>query len=247
MRTVTTSSSPFRNSTEGFTLIELLAVVMIIGVFAAIVVPLMGSVRKGANVTRSLSNLRQIGVGMNLHASDNRNLYPEGYYYKPGEGERMWTTALVPYLSSDIKIYAAAQSIFVSPLAEIEVKDGSPNAGTIPSTYSVHGLLCPNTSSGDTRLRRTAVVRPTQVILVGEGGQRSSTYANASFASPAAFNTANSTVSFETLIPTDTDLDGVGGALRYRGKNSAPVVFVDGHVEALVKGSVTYGNIIADR
>lgn len=234
-------------ASRAFTLIELLAVITIIGILAALVIPLTGAIRKGADVTRSLSNLRQIGVAMNLHASENRNLYPEGYYYKAGEGERQWTSALVPYLMSGVNIYTAANSVFVSPLAEIEVRDGSANSGTIPSTYSVHGLLSPDTSGGARPLPRNLVARPTSVILVAESGQRSSTYASATLSNPSAFRTAGSEQNLSTPIPTDTDMDGVGGALRYRGKDKVPVVFVDGHVEAMPKGSVTYANVIADR
>ncbi len=237
-----------RRATGAFTLVELLTVIAIIGILAAILIPTIGAVKKAARESQSLSNLRQIAMAMNLYADDNKGKFAPGYYYKPGEGERIWTTELVPYIGLKTKIYIASRSPFVSPLAEIDVRDGSPGSGVIPSTYSVHGVLCPDISGGDTRFPRTQISRPTRVILVGESTQRSnSTYANATFSNPSAFRTLNSSQNRNDPIPTESDVDGVGGALRYRGRNSAPVAFVDGHVEALKKGTVTYGNIIADR
>ncbi len=239
---------PTRRAPRAFTLIELLTVIAIIGILAAIIIPTVGSVRKSAKESQSLSNLRQIALAMNLYADEYRDLFPPGYYYKAGDGERIWTAELVPYIGLKAKIYSADQSLFVSPLAEIPVRDGSPNSGVIPSTYSVNGMICPDISGGDTRLPRNQVPRPTRVILVGESTQRSNnTYANGSFNNPAAWRTRNSSQALDDLIPTDSDVDGTGGALRYRGRSGAPVAFVDGHVESVKKGSVTYGHIIADR
>lgn len=48
---------------RGFTLIELLAVIAIIGILSAILIPTIGVVRKSASKTTSASNLRQIALG----------------------------------------------------------------------------------------------------------------------------------------------------------------------------------------
>jgi prepilin-type N-terminal cleavage/methylation domain-containing protein/prepilin-type processing-associated H-X9-DG protein len=237
------------NPRRGFTLIELLTVIAIIGILASILIPTVGAVRQSAHQTRSLSNLRQIALAMNLYADSNQDRFPPGYFFQPGEGEMIWTTSLMPYLGMQGKVYNARMSIFASPLAQIPVRDGNPDAGVMPSTYSVHGLLGGDISGGDNRLPRNQVQRPTQVILVGEGTQRANnTYANASFGNPAAWRTRNSGENLNALIPTESDADGIGGALRYRGRgDTAPVAFVDGHVKSLKKGTVTFGNLIADR
>jgi len=231
-----------------FTLIELLTVIAIIGILAAIIIPTVGGVRKAANETKSLSNLRQIALAMNIFADDNRDLFPAGYALIEGR-ESIWTTTLVPYIGLPGKIYTTKDNIFVSPLAVIEVREGSPAGAVIPATYSLHGLLSPDISGGDTRLPRRQVRRPSQVILVGEGSQRfpGNTYANATFGNPSAWRLRGTTQDLDALIPTDTDEDGIGGRLRYRGRSGAPVAFVDGHVRSIKKGSVTYGNLAADR
>ncbi len=52
----------------GFTLIELLTVIAIIGILAAILIPVVGRVRESARASQCASNLRQIGHGIHLYA-----------------------------------------------------------------------------------------------------------------------------------------------------------------------------------
>jgi prepilin-type N-terminal cleavage/methylation domain-containing protein/prepilin-type processing-associated H-X9-DG protein len=61
----------------GFTLLELLTVIAIIGILAAILIPVVGSVRKSARNATCLSNLRQLGVAFYLYVGDNRGSIPQ--------------------------------------------------------------------------------------------------------------------------------------------------------------------------
>jgi len=60
----------------GFTLIELLTVIAIIGILAAILIPVVSSVRESARTSQCASNLRQIGNGILLYVDDNTGRTP---------------------------------------------------------------------------------------------------------------------------------------------------------------------------
>lgn len=67
---------PTRNRGGAFTLIELLTVIAIIGILAAILIPVVGAVRDKARVSVCLSNLRQLGGAVHLYALDHADRTP---------------------------------------------------------------------------------------------------------------------------------------------------------------------------
>lgn len=61
---------------RGFTLIELLAVIVVIAVIAALLLPALGRAHQRAHRSRCESNLRQIQVACTLYAADHGGLFP---------------------------------------------------------------------------------------------------------------------------------------------------------------------------
>lgn len=59
-----------------FTLVELLVVVAIITVLAGLLLPAISKAKEAARATACLSNLHQIGLGLQLYVQDNENKLP---------------------------------------------------------------------------------------------------------------------------------------------------------------------------
>jgi prepilin-type N-terminal cleavage/methylation domain-containing protein/prepilin-type processing-associated H-X9-DG protein len=98
----------------GFTLIELLVVIAIVAILAAIVFPVFAAAKRAANKTACLSNLKQIGLGMEMYLDDYDDRMPDRRDLKTSLGFRPWTSwppsdpragwaevVFVPYLKND--------------------------------------------------------------------------------------------------------------------------------------------------
>lgn len=64
---------------RAFTLIELLVVIGIIAILAALLLPVIAKSRESGKSTACLSNLRQVGIALQLYAQDHENKLPVMY------------------------------------------------------------------------------------------------------------------------------------------------------------------------
>lgn len=65
---------------DGFSLVELLTVIAVIGILASVLIPAIGSLRASADLNKTAANMRQIGQGIMLYASENNNRMPPFQY-----------------------------------------------------------------------------------------------------------------------------------------------------------------------
>lgn len=91
-----------------FTLIELLVVIGIIGVLGGLMFPVLSNVRKKAQSTSCISNLKQIGYSMMSYLNDNESIFPNAAQ-KP-----TINTSLTP-ISEMLILYAKDAKVFQCP------------------------------------------------------------------------------------------------------------------------------------
>jgi prepilin-type N-terminal cleavage/methylation domain-containing protein/prepilin-type processing-associated H-X9-DG protein len=66
----------FCGARRGFTLVEILVVIGIIGLLISMLMPVLGAARRAGNTVRCASNLRQVGLAIELYAQKNDQMLP---------------------------------------------------------------------------------------------------------------------------------------------------------------------------
>jgi prepilin-type processing-associated H-X9-DG protein/prepilin-type N-terminal cleavage/methylation domain-containing protein len=96
MNNHTEDSMPRPSRRYAFTLVELLVVIGIIALLISILLPTLNRARESARTIKCASNLRQIGLAMNMYINESKGFYP---YPTTTQGEQaLWYTAIDKYM-----------------------------------------------------------------------------------------------------------------------------------------------------
>ena len=106
---------------KAFTLIELLVVIAIIAILAAILFPVFAQAKQAAKITSSLSNLKQIAIGLQIYSTDYDDVAVPEYGYST-------TTEPSLYLNTNTWVgrtmpYVKNKQIYWDPLVSIPPTD----------------------------------------------------------------------------------------------------------------------------
>ena len=136
---------------RAFTLIELLVVIAGIGILVGIAVPSLNWAYERAKVTKDMSNLRQIGLGMQLYLNDKDGILP-AIDAAPGIGANL-NPVICPK-------YIATKKVFQSPFD----KRPASEADDAPVSYGVNANMY--TASPGIAGNTARVVSPSSTILM---------------------------------------------------------------------------------
>lgn len=245
---------------RGFTLVELLTVIAVIGVLAAITIPTIGKMRASATATKCLSNLRQIGNAATLYAQDNKGAalptrvnssFTDHPYRDRNFGPIVYLIATTragtenaPDLGAGADYAKDGRFFYMCPGADIPVTHRA------WGNYVTHPVIMRKVSSTADYYRLNNVARPAKVIMVADGAQDANGTCGVS-GSPfdKTYSDALSNTSLDIeLDKSNPDVDlGEIGWFRYRHNGRVNCLYVDGHVQANAKGSLTYANVIDSR
>lgn len=208
-----------RRCGSGFTLIELLVVIAIIMVLVAASFPLFRKIRESARSTTCISNVRQLGAGIILHANDNGqkllSLQPE---VDPATGKRppIWpvTLAWAGIMWSGEGELPCGTGVWTCPSCDF-MSNAYGGYGVVEDTVFVYGENYPVNVREPGSLRLNRIARPESTWLVGDAAQ-----------SPDKLNKG-----WYAIWSLPKRWDSHCPAPRHGGKVN--VCMVDGHVESL--------------
>lgn len=213
--------------------------IAIIGVLAAIIIPVVGKVRASARGARCLSNLRQIGGLFQNFANDNKDSLPyaSGPQYSDKTADQphfSWSYTLATYITPKVQIDAlvtrakdnAGNNGDVKPLEILDCPAANFGLGNAPegyfSAYAANGTLLgryqPPGEPFPKKVKFGKIPAPSLTYLVADANERAFIYTR-----PQAFTSRPG--SWKGYV---TDKSAVE---RHDGKIN--MLFVDGSVRSL--------------
>jgi prepilin-type N-terminal cleavage/methylation domain-containing protein/prepilin-type processing-associated H-X9-DG protein len=168
-----------------FTLIELLTVIAVIGILAAILIPVVGRVRQSARTAHCTKNLHGLGTAFQLYAADNKGLYPAVTYHPTQSvnanlSKENWQVELGPYHGrtvKDLRDLGTTSDSYVFCPEFVTLYRDDPGWSTAINTektagYGMNVKLGNGINPRRDRFKAALLRNPSRTILVGDSSGR---------------------------------------------------------------------------
>ncbi|MDP0495167.1 MAG: type II secretion system protein [Verrucomicrobiota bacterium JB024] len=217
---------------RGFSLIELLAVIAVISLLATLSFSVSGKIRRAAQSTTCVSNLRQLGALMLLYAQENGNRLPPSY--NPSlDNYHSWPYALLQMGGHEvIGIDSSYPTCAYRDQDETEFKCPTLSAlhpaGWL--TYSMNHSYDAATGRNYFRegLPVAMIAQPSQQIVLVDGAK------TATYFSSTLDNLRN-------IGTFHGDSDATQSGAYQLGQGEAHILCLDGHVDTLTREQISTG------
>jgi prepilin-type N-terminal cleavage/methylation domain-containing protein/prepilin-type processing-associated H-X9-DG protein len=207
----------FRRRARGFTLIELLVVIAIIAILAAILFPVFAQAREKARATTCLSNLRQVGLALQMYAQD----YDEALPPSPNEVTNFADPKAPANFLGSLIPYTKNKGIFGCP--------SSTDAGSAYKGFGCNDVSCSSLQGNAVVMGKALAVvpNPADIIYLDENHFRW----NVAWLRPALTNAKSGQYMYwHWNLGTG---QGAGKQEQYNNVHSGGgnLVFLDGHAK----------------
>ena len=209
---------------RGFTLVELLVVIGIIALLIAILMPALAAAREQSKSVVSLSNLRQLGIGLVQYRVENKGYYPVAAYASlPDRARWRWADAIYVYMkNTDVYLSPQldeGQRIRMNKPFNHTPTNTSPTASAyLPTTkfYGGYGYNWQYLGNG-----RTTATYP-EIFLAREGVQIRKTSQTVAIADTDGSKDGTGSYTVEGTYVVDPPL--ISGALGSNGARNTPAM-----------------------
>ena len=212
-----------------FTLIELLVVISIIALLVAILLPALQSARKQAQLTGSLSNVRQITIALHTYATDNDQSLPWYNFDRSTVRHEPWGGEIhsTGYVADVNAFWSAARDANTTGGLRWRHSGYGANPAAMTDKRTSDD---PPIRLGETNQNGVSVPDPGKIILLAEtwnGVWSTDTYDGLYFAQP-------------TRAGNDEPLDSRANNKLFLYNNAVARSYIDGHAVASDSSEVGY-------